>query len=163
MYLIRNGSERTVTGAREHLYDLRGLENYTFTDEHGKDQGLNGIRFAFQIMTKCMFWLHKFHIKTVAWKSYHTNISCCTYLNVLYYTFILKYYDISVRHKVKEIVELIQNDEKLRDERKKAKKNKDKYKGMAGDGFSSRFNYSEYGYSKTGFVCLLLMLCYFQH
>ena len=31
-----------MTGAREHLYDLRALENYTFTDEQGKDQGLNG-------------------------------------------------------------------------------------------------------------------------
>ena len=41
-YLVKNGSERTVTGAREHLYDLRALENYTFTDEQGKDQGLNG-------------------------------------------------------------------------------------------------------------------------
>ena len=41
-FLVKNGSERVVTGAREHLYDLRGLENYTFTDEHGKDQGLNG-------------------------------------------------------------------------------------------------------------------------
>ncbi|KAH3789297.1 clathrin interactor 1-like isoform X2 [Dreissena polymorpha] len=89
MYLIRNGSERVVTGAREHLYDLRGLENYTFTDEHGKDQGLN------------------------------------------------------VRHKVKEIVELIQNDDKLRDERKKAKKNKDKFTGMSGDLASSRSSYSD--------------------
>ncbi|KAL4232150.1 Clathrin interactor 1 [Mactra antiquata] len=89
-YLIRNGSERVVTGAREHLYDLRGLENYTFTDEHGKDQGLN------------------------------------------------------VRHKAKDIVELIQNDERLREERKKAKKNKDKYQGMSCDSFSgNRYNYSD--------------------
>ena len=41
-YLIRNGSERVVTSTREHIYDLRALENYTFTDENGKDQGLNG-------------------------------------------------------------------------------------------------------------------------
>ncbi|XP_045188906.2 clathrin interactor 1-like isoform X3 [Mercenaria mercenaria] len=87
-YLIRNGSERVVTAAREHLYDLRGLENYTFTDEFGKDQGLN------------------------------------------------------VRHKAKDIVELIQNDERLREERKKAKKNKDKYQGMAGDSMN-RFSYSD--------------------
>ena len=38
-YLIKNGSERVVTSAREHLYDLRGLESYTFIDEFGKDQG----------------------------------------------------------------------------------------------------------------------------
>ncbi|ALC47574.1 lqfR [Drosophila busckii] len=40
-YLVRNGSERVVTSSREHIYDLRSLENYTFTDEGGKDQGIN--------------------------------------------------------------------------------------------------------------------------
>jgi hypothetical protein len=30
-YLIKNGSERVVTSAREHLYDLRSLENFTYT------------------------------------------------------------------------------------------------------------------------------------
>lgn len=48
-----------------------------------------------------------------------------------------------VRHKVKEIIELIQNDERLREERKKAKKNKDKYQGMSGDSMS-RYSYSMY-------------------
>ncbi|XP_017777105.1 PREDICTED: uncharacterized protein LOC108563057 [Nicrophorus vespilloides] len=78
-YLIRNGSERVVTSAREHIYDLRTLENYTFTDEHDKDQGVN------------------------------------------------------IRHKVKELIDFIQDDDKLREERKKAKKNKDKYIGMSWD------------------------------
>uniref|UniRef100_A0A1B6GZE0 ENTH domain-containing protein n=1 Tax=Cuerna arida TaxID=1464854 RepID=A0A1B6GZE0_9HEMI len=78
-YLVRNGSERVVTSAREHIYDLRGLENYTFVDEFGKDQGIN------------------------------------------------------VRHKVKELIDFIQDDDKLREERKKAKKNKDKYVGMSSD------------------------------
>jgi len=40
--LIRNGSERVVTSAREHIYDLRQLEDYTCTDEFGRDQGVNG-------------------------------------------------------------------------------------------------------------------------
>lgn len=40
-YLVRNGSERVVTSSREHVYDLRSLENYTFVDENGKDQGIN--------------------------------------------------------------------------------------------------------------------------
>jgi hypothetical protein len=39
--LVKNGSERVVTSAREHIYDLRGLENYSFVDEFGKDQGIN--------------------------------------------------------------------------------------------------------------------------
>lgn len=41
-YLVRNGSERAVENARDHLFDLGSLENYTFTDEAGKDQGING-------------------------------------------------------------------------------------------------------------------------
>ncbi|XP_069139988.1 clathrin interactor 1-like isoform X2 [Argopecten irradians] len=86
-YLLKNGSERVVTSSREHLYDLRSLESYTFTDEHGKDQGLN------------------------------------------------------VRQKTQELIEFIQNDEKLREERKKAKKNKDKYVGVAGEGsLGSRYS-----------------------
>ena len=40
-YLLKNGSERVVTSAREHVYDLRTLENYSFVDENGKDQGIN--------------------------------------------------------------------------------------------------------------------------
>ncbi|XP_036444053.1 clathrin interactor 1 isoform X1 [Colossoma macropomum] len=78
-YLIRNGSERVVTSAREHIYDLRSLENYHFVDENGKDQGIN------------------------------------------------------VRQKVKEMVEFVQDDDRLREERKKAKKNKDKYIGVSSE------------------------------
>ncbi|XP_064629885.1 clathrin interactor 1-like isoform X10 [Lineus longissimus] len=86
-YLIKNGSERVVTSAREHLYDLRSLEGYTFTDEFGKDQGLN------------------------------------------------------VRQKTKDLLEFIQSDDRLREERKLAKKNKDKYVGMSKESLSG--NYSD--------------------
>lgn len=83
-YLIKNGSERVVTSAREHLYDLRSLENFTFVDDMGKDQGIN------------------------------------------------------IRHKVSDVLEFIQDDERLREERKKAKKNKDKYIGMSSDSLGFR-------------------------
>ncbi|XP_064465800.1 clathrin interactor 1-like [Ornithodoros turicata] len=83
-YLVRNGSERVVTSSREHIYDLRSLENYTCIDELGKDQGLN------------------------------------------------------VRQKVRDLIDFIQDDDRLREERKKAKKAKDKYIGLSGEslGFS---------------------------
>ncbi|XP_027741376.1 clathrin interactor 1 [Empidonax traillii] len=87
-YLIRNGSERVVTSAREHIYDLRSLENYHFVDENGKDQGIN------------------------------------------------------IRQKVKEMVEFAQDDDRLREERKKAKKNKDKYIGVSAENVVG-FRYSE--------------------
>lgn len=89
-YLVRNGSERVVTSSREHIYDLRSLENYTFTDENGRDQGIN------------------------------------------------------VRHKVRELIDFIQDDDKLRDERKKAKKNKDKYIGMSSEAMGMRSGGSSY-------------------
>jgi len=47
MYMVRNGSERVVTSTREHLFDLRQLENYVFLDEFGKDQGVNGMQLLF--------------------------------------------------------------------------------------------------------------------
>ncbi|KAG1954388.1 clathrin interactor 1a [Pimephales promelas] len=87
-YLIRNGSERVVTSAREHLYDLRSIESYHCVDENGKDQGIN------------------------------------------------------VRQKVKEMLEFVQDDDRLREERKKAKKNRDKYIGVSSDSMSG-FRYSE--------------------
>ncbi|KAM3612803.1 uncharacterized protein V6R79_014814 [Siganus canaliculatus] len=83
-HLIRNGSERVVTSAREHLYDLRALESYHFIDENGKDQGVN------------------------------------------------------VRQKVKEMVDFVQDDDRLREERKKAKKNKDKYIGVSSESMGYR-------------------------
>lgn len=39
----------------------------------------------------------------------------------------------TVRHKVKELMELIQDDERLRQERKRAKKNRDKYVGVSSE------------------------------
>uniref|UniRef100_A0A182Y8R6 Uncharacterized protein n=1 Tax=Anopheles stephensi TaxID=30069 RepID=A0A182Y8R6_ANOST len=90
-YLVRNGSERVVTSSREHIYDLRSLENYTFVDEFGKDQGIN------------------------------------------------------VRHKVRELIDFIQDDDRLREERKKAKKNKDKYIGMSSEAMGMRYGGSSGG------------------
>ena len=41
---------------------------------------------------------------------------------------------INVRQRSKELMELIQNDERLREERKKSKKNRDKYVGVSSEG-----------------------------
>ena len=49
---------------------------------------------------------------------------------------------ISVRQKTKELIDFIQDDERLREDRKKAKKNKDKYVGMSND--TSAYRYSKY-------------------
>lgn len=49
---------------------------------------------------------------------------------------------VNVRQKVKEMVDFVQDDDRLREERKKAKKNKDKYIGVSSDSMGYR------GYSK---------------
>lgn len=46
---------------------------------------------------------------------------------------------INIRHKVRELIDFIQDDDKLRDERKKAKKNKDKYVGMSSEAMGMRW------------------------
>jgi len=46
---------------------------------------------------------------------------------------------LNVRHKVHALMEFVQNDDLLREERKKAKKNKDKYVGMSSGGMGGRF------------------------
>ncbi|KAJ1724881.1 Epsin-3, clathrin recruitment and traffic between the Golgi and endosome [Coemansia erecta] len=51
---------------------------------------------------------------------------------------------INVRHRSKELVDLVQNSERLREERKKAKDNRDKYGGYAGG--SSQYG----GFGSTG-------------
>ena len=43
-YLLRNGSERVVSSARDHLYDMRPLEDFQYRGDRGKDQGINGKR-----------------------------------------------------------------------------------------------------------------------
>ena len=46
----------------------------------------------------------------------------------------------SVRQKVKDLIDFIQDDERLREERRKAKKNKDKFVGLSGDNNDSRYS-----------------------
>ncbi|CAF1425967.1 unnamed protein product [Rotaria magnacalcarata] len=83
-YLIKNGSERVIRSAREHLYDLKSLDDFSYHDENGKDQGIN------------------------------------------------------IRLKAKELVEFIQDDDRVRDERKKAKANREKYVGVSHEASSFR-------------------------
>jgi hypothetical protein len=89
-YLLRNGSDRVVNGAREHVYELRTLESFQFVDESGKDQGVN------------------------------------------------------IRHRAKQTIEFLQDDGRVREERKKAKKNKDKYIGVDAATMQSRKGTSGY-------------------
>lgn len=40
-YLLKNGSDKVVQSCRDHIFDLKGLETFSFLDEKGKDQGIN--------------------------------------------------------------------------------------------------------------------------
>ncbi|KAI3422016.1 hypothetical protein GPALN_012553 [Globodera pallida] len=92
-YLIKNGSERVISTARDHVFEMRTLENYKCLDERGKDEGLN------------------------------------------------------VRHRVKLILEMLNDEEILRTERRKAKtEGREKYQGfskedmLSGRGTSTKFD-----------------------
>lgn len=54
-----------------------------------------------------------------------------------------------VRIKAKEIIEFIQDDDKLREERKKAKKNKDKYVGINSEFSTRSSSYSDFRHNNT--------------
>ena len=58
-----------------------------------------------------------------------------------------------VRHKVKELIEIIQDDQRLRDERKKAKKSRDKYKGVSSEEVSRKYDYSKFKNILPGLGC----------
>uniref|UniRef100_A0A0N5A451 ENTH domain-containing protein n=1 Tax=Parastrongyloides trichosuri TaxID=131310 RepID=A0A0N5A451_PARTI len=77
-YCLKNGSERFIKFTREHSHQIRGLQNFHYIDERGKDQGIN------------------------------------------------------IRVKAKAIMALLQDEDVLFEERKKAKTtNKDKYVGYS--------------------------------
>ena len=40
-YLIRNGSERSVEDGRDHVYQIRTLCDFQYTEPGGVDQGIN--------------------------------------------------------------------------------------------------------------------------
>lgn len=63
---------------------------------------------------------------------------CKLYTNLSYTIFI------SVRQKCKEMIDFIQDDDRLRDERKKSKKNKDKYVGLSSENGSHRYSMSTF-------------------
>ncbi|XP_032410107.1 clathrin interactor 1a [Xiphophorus hellerii] len=56
---------------------------------------------------------------------------------------------VNVRQKVKELIEFVQDDDRLREERKKAKKNKDKFVGVSSDSMGFR-GYSGDRYDSGG-------------
>ena len=70
----------------------------------------------------------------------------CKFLDFLYFDFVCPVF--VVRQKVRELLDFIQDDDKLRDERKKAKKNKDKYIGMSAESMGYRGGGGGGGYSK---------------
>jgi epsin len=41
-YLVKHGSERVVDDARAHMGTIKVLRNFSYFDEKGKDQGING-------------------------------------------------------------------------------------------------------------------------
>ena len=40
-YLIRNGSERSIEDSKDHMYQLRALQEFQYKSPEGKDEGIN--------------------------------------------------------------------------------------------------------------------------
>lgn len=59
---------------------------------------------------------------------------------------------VNVRQKVKELIEFVQDDDRLREERKKAKKNRDKYIGVSSDSMSG-YRYCKFLTSSLFHTC----------
>uniref|UniRef100_A0A7E4W167 ENTH domain-containing protein n=1 Tax=Panagrellus redivivus TaxID=6233 RepID=A0A7E4W167_PANRE len=85
-HLLKNGCERVISNARDHVFEMRSLEHYKSVNERGKDEGIN------------------------------------------------------VRYRAKAVLELLEDDDKLREERKKAKVagKEDKYRGFSRDEMTMR-------------------------
>ena len=49
-HLVRNGSERVIEDARDHLRELKALQKFDFVDPDGKDTGVNVREKAKQII-----------------------------------------------------------------------------------------------------------------
>ncbi|KAI8359428.1 hypothetical protein B0O80DRAFT_477460 [Mortierella sp. GBAus27b] len=107
-YLVTHGSERVVDEARGHISTVKVLRNFQYTDENGKDEGLN------------------------------------------------------VRNRAKEFAEMLSSVDRIKEERKKAKANRNKYVGSEGGsggfagtgskygGFGSDSYYDDRGYGGSG-------------
>ena len=68
----------------------------------------------------------------MAWGKFRPRSTVTMWLNVIQNVRIAgKDQGINIRHKVTDMIDFIQDDDRLREERKKAKKNKDKYVGMS--------------------------------
>merc|ERR1712185_48749 len=49
-HLVRNGSERVIEDARDHLREIKALQKFEFVDPEGKDSGINVREKAKQIV-----------------------------------------------------------------------------------------------------------------
>ncbi|KAI8911123.1 hypothetical protein EDD86DRAFT_204448 [Gorgonomyces haynaldii] len=78
-FLIKNGNDKVIDYTRDHVYELKALQNYNYIDEKKKDQGIN------------------------------------------------------IQHRAKEILDLLNSDQKIQFERQKARENRNKYGGVSSE------------------------------
>lgn len=49
-YLVKNGSERVAQQCRDNIFSIQTLKDFQFIDKDGKDQGVNGELFPWQLL-----------------------------------------------------------------------------------------------------------------
>jgi epsin len=99
--LIKNGSERVVDDARDHLFRIRTLTDFAYHDE-GAEKGQGGL-VALSVSLAM------------------SRTRCASLCFVL---------SLAVREKARQLVELLNDTAKIREERNKARELRNKYVGI---------------------------------
>jgi epsin len=133
-YLIKHGSERVVDDARSHISTIKMLRNFHYHDDKGKDEGLNG-RLLFH--SPCFLYIVPCLPSTLAYflRLLSLLLTCHTF-----YIHLTDHRLYPVRNRARELVELLSDVDKIRQERRKAKANKHKYVGTGNDGMGMDFS-----------------------
>ena len=102
---------------------MKPLEDYAFRDEQGKDQGVNGSIYASALFL--------------------SSHEIFTHFSIIFSFYCVKSSLISfyiVRQKSKEIISFLQDDERLREARKNARKTRDKFVGISSNDINSQYS-----------------------
>ena len=135
-YLLRNGSERSVEDARDHVYQLRTMCDFQYVEAGGVDQGINGAHAASRAMAAPATASEP---ATAEARTCEADASAARR---------------AVREKSRQISDLLNDRDRLKEEREKARQNRGKYGGVSAgkmQGFGSEGGFGNSGKKYGGF------------
>ena len=129
-YLLRNGSERSVEDARDHMYQLRTMCDFQYVEAGGVDQGINGAHAASRAIAAPATASEP---ATAEARTCEADASAARR---------------AVREKSRQISDLLNDRDRLKEEREKARQNRGKYGGVSAgkmQGFGSEGGFGNSG------------------